>query len=127
MATVEALSIGGLQPLQRQIVARLSRVRRRVRTRLIVEGVAIVLAEAAGMALLAFFADHTLRLGVAARIGLLIVMLAALVYEFWRRVVGPIRLRLDLVALAGAIGRRSPGTERDLAARVATVLELPRH
>ena len=126
MATVEASPLDRLRQAQHEIVARLARVRRRVRVRLLVEGLAILLAEAAGLALLAFWADHTFRLGVPARIGLLVVAAAVLIYETWRRLVGPVRWRLSLISLAGALGRHASGGERHVAARVASVMELPR-
>ena len=127
MATIEVSPLDRLRQAQREIVARLTRVRRRVRVRLLVEGLAIVLAEAAGLALFAFWADHTFRLGVPARIGLLVVAAAVLIYEAWRRIVGPVRWRLSLISLAGAIGRHATGDERrSVAARVASVMELPR-
>ncbi len=126
MATIEISSLAELPRLQHRLVARLARVRRRVRLRLAVEGLAIVLAEAAGMALFAFWADHTFRLGVPARISLLVVAAAVLAFEIGRRIILPLARRLDLVALAGAIGRKTNGERDDLAARVASVLELPR-
>src|SRR5579871_4832392 len=126
MATIEASPFDRLRHAQHEIVARLARVRRRVRVRLLVEGLAILLAEAAGLALLAFWADHTFRLGVGARVGLLVVAAAVLLYEAWRRLIGPIRWRLSLISLAGALGRHATGEEQHVAARVASVMELPR-
>jgi hypothetical protein len=64
MATVDVLSLESLKPVQRQLVARLARVRRRVRARLVVEGLAAVLAEAALAAAFSLWADHAMRLGV---------------------------------------------------------------
>ncbi|HEY2148763.1 MAG TPA: hypothetical protein VGH32_12550, partial [Pirellulales bacterium] len=78
-----------------------------------------------GMALFAFWADHTFRLGVPARISLLVVAAAVLAFEIGRRIILPLAMRLDLVALAGAIGRKTNGDRDDLAAGVASVLELP--
>ena len=126
MSTLEASPLADLALLQRQLVSRLSHVRRRVRLRLLIEGLAIVLAELAGLALFTFWADHTFRLGVGARIGLLIAAIAVLVVECVRRIVVPLIAPLGLVALAGAICRKRPGGEHgDLAGRVASVLELP--
>jgi hypothetical protein len=126
MATIDVSSQLALPRLQHDLVARLSHVRRRVRARLLIEGLAIVLSEAAVLALFTFWADHTFRLGVGARIALLAAAAVTLVYETWRRIILPLAMRLDLVALAGAIGRKSVGSNGDLAARVASVLELPR-
>ena len=82
-----------------------------MRLRLLIAGLAIVLAEAAGLALFTFWADHTFRLGVPARIGLLIAAIVVLAVECGRRIVAPLLTPLGLVALAGAIGRKT-GDER---------------
>src|SRR4051794_27266129 len=123
MATVQATPLADLSNLQSGLVARLAGVRRRVRVQLFVEGLAIVLAEAAAAALFMFWADHTFRLGMAARMVILVITAAGLIFEFGRRVVVPLFMPLGLVALAGAIGRKA-GDDGDLAARVASVLEL---
>ncbi|HUO07565.1 MAG TPA: hypothetical protein VM008_04640 [Phycisphaerae bacterium] len=126
MTTFDTSSLGDLKRVQQELTARLRHFRRRVRMRLVVEGAAIVAAEVFGAAFLTFVIDHALRLGVAARVLMLMVVLAGIGYELWKRVVGPIRLRLGLVALAGAIPHRGDGGTKDLAALVASVLELPR-
>jgi hypothetical protein len=124
MATVE-LSSTALPQLQHELVLRLARVRRSVRVRLLIEGLAIVLAEAVALALFTFWADHTFRLGVTARYVLLAAAILTLAFETWRRIIRPLFFPLDLVALAGAIGRKTAGGNGDLASRVASVLELP--
>ncbi len=125
MATIEMSSSAALPRLQRGLVARLAHVRRRVRARLLIEGLAIVLAEAVALALFTFWADHTFRLGPPARFVLLAAAIVVLCVEAWRRIILPLFMSLDLVALAGAIGRTTVGGNGDLAARVASVLELP--
>ena len=127
MATIDVHSFGELTLMQRELVARLSALRRRVRLWLFVEGLAIVLAEALGLALFTFWADHTFRLGVGVRIGLVVVAAAILIVEnalaalscrcacrwgWWR-----------LPARSAKRIRRP--ANRDLAGRVASVLELP--
>jgi len=124
MTTFDTSSLADLKQAQEQLIARLSHFRRRIRVRLVVEGVALFLAEAAAIAFLTFLADHSLRLGVIARMCLLIAAAAFLGYEFWKRIITPLRLRLGLVALAGAIDRH--GSTKALAAQVASILELPR-
>src|SRR6185312_9608683 len=94
MTTLDKPSLDSLRGLQQQLIARLSAFRARVRRRLVLEGVAIVLAEIVGAAVLSFLLDHALRLGVWARAGMLLVILAGLAWEFWRRIIGPMRLRL---------------------------------
>lgn len=128
MTTLDTTSIESLQKLQRQLVARLSHVRCKVRTRLVIQGAAIFLAEMLGVAILTFLLDKYLRLGTPARLGLLAAWTGGLLIEAWRRIVEPLRLRLGLVALAGAIdhnAQRGGDTVSHLAARVASVLELP--
>ncbi|HEX3997737.1 MAG TPA: hypothetical protein VHX65_04205 [Pirellulales bacterium] len=126
MATLDSSSLADLARMQRQLVARLAQVRRRVRLWLWIEGTAIVLAEAVGLGLFSFWADHTLRLGIAVRIGLLAASVLVLAVEAVRRIAIPLLTPLGLVALAGAIGKKSGGGENgDFAGRVASVLELP--
>ena len=80
MATIEVSSLADLPRLQHGLVVRLSRVRRRIRLQLVVEGLAIVWAEVAGIAIFTFWADHTFRLGVGARIALVVIAAAALAF-----------------------------------------------
>jgi len=125
-STLDASTIADLSRLQRQLVARLAQARRRVRLWLLVEGLAVVLAEAVALALFTFWADRTFRLGVGVRIGLVAVAGALLLLEVVRRIAIPLLTPVGLVALAGAIGRNRAGTDHgDLAGRVASVLELP--
>lgn len=131
MSTLELTSLGDLSLMQRELVARLAQARRRVRLWLFVEGLAIVAAEAVLLAMFTFWADHTFRLGVGVRIGMLCCACVALAVECVRRIAIPMLRPLGLLALAGAIGRRSAGQSSgnaaaDLAGTVASVLELPR-
>jgi hypothetical protein len=121
--TDETISAGDYRAARERLLARLGGMRRRVRGRMLIEGGAIWVAEVAGTGLLTFLADHAFRLGVGARVAMLVVAAGFVLVEFWRRVVSVMRVRMEAVALAGALGRASgqPG----LAAQVATVLELP--
>src|SRR5437868_2360183 len=124
-----------LLSLRQQLIDRLSDFRRRVRTHLLVEGAARVLAEAVALALLSLVLDRWLRLSHPARIVLLVMGLAFLAWEAWRHVLSPLRLDMNLVGLAAALDRRSGRNGRNgngapapvglISARVATVLELP--
>ncbi len=126
MTTDQIASLTGLKQAQQALTMRLAHFRRRVRTRLVLEGSALFLAEIAGAALLTFLIDHTFRVGRPLRLALLVAALVFLGFEFVRRIIAPLRLRLGLVALAGAIDRKNPNAPHALAARVASVLELPR-
>ena len=129
-----------LRTLQRQLVERLDAFRRRLRARLVFEGVTRVFAEAVLLGVLSLMIDRWLRLGLAVRLFLLALGLAVLAVEAWRHALSPMRIRLGPVALAAVLDRKSKanGANGDgngngnghqhalLAPRVASVLELPR-
>src|SRR3712207_2054497 len=89
-----------LPDLQRQLVGRLEDFGQRVRTHLLVEGAARVLAVAVALALLSFLLDRWLRLGLATRLILLAAGVAVVAVEAWRHLVTPMRLSLSPIALA---------------------------
>src|SRR5687767_10292527 len=116
-----------LPDLQRQLVGRLEDFARRVRTHLLVEGAARVLAVAVALGLLSLLIDRWLRLGLATRLVLLGIGLAVVAVEAWRHLVVPLRLTLSPVALAAVLDRRGNGASGSaaapLASRVASVLQ----
>src|SRR5215213_6366025 len=131
MTAIDAPNLD-LPDLQRQLVGRLEDFGRRVRSHLLAEGVARVLAIAVGLGLLSYLLDRWLRLGLATRLILLAIGLAVIGFEAWRHLVVPLRLGLSPVGLAAVLDRRrngngtGTGTEQaPLASRVATVLQLP--
>ena len=126
MSIADSPSLTSLRPLQQQLIARLSHLRAKIRRRLLVAGLARLAIEIAAAVLLLFVIDRFLRLNVPARAVLLLVALVLLIWETHRLVVAPLRIRLGLQALAGAIERAGGGQTPHLAAHVATVLELPR-
>lgn len=95
-----------LVALQRQLVGRFARFRQRVRTHLVLEGAARVMAIAVGLILLSFVADRVFRLGLGSRVVFLLGAVGVVAWQAWRHVVRPLRLRLDPVDLATAIDRR---------------------
>ena len=120
MTTLNPSSPADLAGLQRQLRGRFEQFRRRVRTHLVLEGVARVLAVAVGLALLGFVADRAFRLGVGSRAVFLLASLGVIAWQAWRHVVRPLRLRLDPVDLATAIDRREVTlAERDRRAALA--------
>ena len=74
---------------------------------------------AVGLCVLSFLLDHSLRLAPITRVALLVFGLAILGFETWRQFLRPMLMELDPVDLAYAL-------DHTTAARVATVLELPR-
>ena len=130
-----------LADLRRQLVGRLEAFGRRVRTHLLIEGAARVLAVAVALGLLSYGIDRWLRLGLATRLILLAAGLAVIAYQAWRHLIVPARLRMSPVDLAAALDRRNGGGNAGagggsgggaagspagpLASRVASVLQLP--
>ncbi len=118
--------------LRRQLVERFAAFARRVRNHLVLEGAARVLAELVALALLSFVVDRVFRLGLGARLVFLVAAAGVLAWEAWRFVALPLRLPLGPLDLATAIDRRRGGPSDhaasavpSLAARVASVLQLP--
>ena len=68
MTTLSPSSPADLATLQRQLLDRFEQFRRRVRTHLLLEGVARVLAELVGLVLLSFALDRLFRLGLTSRV-----------------------------------------------------------
>src|SRR5439155_1040394 len=84
------------------------------------------LGELVAVLLVSFLLDRLLRLGVTTRLVLLLLGTVYLLVDLWRFVIVPWRIQVGLVGLAAAIDRT--GSEKirgSLAARVASVLELP--
>jgi hypothetical protein len=128
MTIADTHSLDTLKQLQQQLVVKLSAFRSKVRTRLVLEGLAVVAAELVAGCLITFILDRWFRLGIWPRFAMLLVGLALLAYEIYRRIILPARMRLGLIALAGALekGSTGAGDARELGARVASILELPR-
>src|SRR5438045_9791539 len=101
--------ISDLADLQRQLVGRLDDFGRRVRTQLLIEGLARVLAVALVLALLSFGVDRWLRLGLIMRVALLLIGLTVILVQAWRHLLLPLDLRLSPADLAAALDRHSAG------------------
>jgi hypothetical protein len=127
MTTTATVSTSpNLTDLRQGLLARLELFRGQVRTHMLLEGLARWLAELVAVALVSFLLDRLLRLGLPTRLTLLFLALGFLAVEAWRFIIAPLRLRLGHVGLAAAIDRAgSEKTRGSLAARVASVLELP--
>src|SRR3954469_23244366 len=138
MTTLNPSSPADLATLQRQLLGRFEQFRRRVRTHLLLEGVARVLAEFVGLIVLSFVLDRLFRLGLTSRLTFTALGIAFIVWEFRQHILRPLRLPLDPVDLATAIDQQHAGVRSGstngsgngkprspIAARVAAVLQLP--
>ncbi len=126
MTTAAPPSSPDLGRLRDGLIARLMLFRARVRKHLVLEGIARWLGEAVAVVLVSFILDRLLRLSLPTRLIFLVMGTVFLLVEAWRFIVVPIRLEMSLIGVAGAIDRA--GTDKiqgTLAARVASVLELP--
>jgi hypothetical protein len=121
-SATDSPELGTLQEEQALLRARLARSRRALRLQMALEVAldAIAIAVLVGAALVAL--DATLRLGLSARQGLLIVTLIGLVAALLIRSAPRFRAAgLDDLALAMTLDRFRPGTGQ----QVADVLQLP--
>ncbi len=111
-----------LSEARRVVEHRLDAVRRRVRARLLLEGVAWTLGTLGALAGISLLADWVLRIGLANRIGLAALTAAAVLAVAYRKLLRPLLVPLGDMDVAVLLNRHQPG----VAQRVATVLELPR-
>src|SRR5262245_34406884 len=115
-------AIADLRPQRQAVQRRLTQVRSRVRSQLALEGAFWTLAAVATFVAVSFAVDRLLRLGLPARVALLVLSLAAIAYVCYRRLIEPLSVRLDDLDLAVLLDRRLPGVGQ----RVASVLQLPK-
>ena len=126
MSALNSSTSSDLGHLRDGMVARLMLFRARVRKQLVLEGIARWLGEAVAVVLISFILDRLLRLSIPTRLTFLIMGAVFLLVEAWRLIVTPIRMEMSLIGVAGAIDRvGSNKIQGTLAARVASVLELP--
>jgi hypothetical protein len=110
-----------LADCRRSIQDRLAKVRGRLKTQLIIEGLAWALGTAVGLATLSLICDRLIKPDLTVRITLLAVAFGAIVYVAIRRLYQPVTLRLDDLDLAELLERR----QRGIGQRLANVLLLP--
>ncbi len=111
-----------LADCRRAVQDRLARVRRRMRTQLLVEGVAWGVGAAVFLTALSLAIDRFLRPDLTVRMVLLALGAAALAFVAVRSLRSPVSLRLDDLDLAELLERRQKGVGH----RLTTVLLLPR-
>src|SRR4051794_3634669 len=104
MTTLNPVS-ADLAALQTQLLERFEQFRRRVRTHLVLEGVARVLAEVVGLVVLSFILDRLFRLGLTSRLVYTVLAVAFIAWETVKHIIRPLRLPLDPVDLASALDR----------------------
>lgn len=110
-----------LADCRRSVQLRLAGVRRRMRTQLIIEGIAWALACAVFLAAFSMILDRFVRPELTIRIVLLAVAIIGLASIAVRRLYQPISLKLDDLDLAELLERR----QRGIGQRLTNVLLLP--
>lgn len=122
--------IDALGNLQARLIERLKGFSQRVRLHLALTGAAKVVVLTVGLAVLSLLLDRWLRLSVSMRAIADLLMLGVIGHRAWVDLVLPLRGTTEPVDLAAAIDRRQGNDEAGssrgpIAARVATVLQLP--
>jgi len=116
----------GLSSMQDKLTGRLARLRRRIRSQIILDGVARALGFIVAMLLLGLVLDHWLQISVAMRLVYWLITLAGGAHFIYHYTLKPLRLPLGPIELAEAIDVASGvEAEAQIAPRVATVLQLP--
>ncbi|HUY32313.1 MAG TPA: hypothetical protein VMV69_05995 [Pirellulales bacterium] len=110
-----------LRPPRDAVRRRLASVRRRVRGRLLLDGLAWTACTVFLFAATSLTADWLLRFSLPVRVSLAALAAAAILAVAWRRLARPLGLKLDDLDLAAVLDRRVPGVGQ----RVAAVLQLP--
>jgi hypothetical protein len=110
-----------LRPPRDAVRGQMASVRRRVRGRLVLNGLAWTACALFLFAASSLAADWLLRFSLPVRVSLTAMAAAAILAVAWVRLARPLGLRLDDLDLAAIVDRRVPG----VAQRVAAVLQLP--
>lgn len=106
---------------KRRLLAPLLKLGRRLRLFSVIEGIGWCLAMAVIAAAVQLILDRLLVLGAGPRFVLLVIILAFIGREIWRRIARPIGLRVDPVGVARLIERRRPASHDGLLSAVAFV------
>src|SRR5262245_7902102 len=88
---------------KRSLEQRFDDFAKQVRSRLLLEETAKFIALVVGLALLTYVLDRTLRLSSLTRFGLLIAFLATIATQAWRKLLSPLRMKLEPQVLASAL------------------------
>ena len=110
-----------LRPRREAVRHRLAAVRRRVRARLLLAGLAWTWGTFFVFAASSLAADWLLRLSLPVRLSLSAAAGVVLVGVVWRHLISPLGVRLSDLDLAALLDLRCPGVGQ----RVASVLQLP--
>jgi hypothetical protein len=110
-----------LRPRRDAVRQRLAAVRRRVRARLLLAGLAWIWGTLFLFAVFSLVVDWSLRLSLPVRLSLSAAAGVVLVGVVWRHLISPLGVRLNDLDLAAMLDHRCPGVGQ----RVASVLQLP--
>ncbi len=97
-----------LNALPQSITDRLADLRRRVRTWIVIDGVSRLLAAAVGWVFVSLLVDYLFHMDLPQRVIMLLILLAALGYIAYRRLLRPLGQRLSADDLAMQVERRYP-------------------
>lgn len=116
-----------LSAAQKRLNARLGAFRSRVRSHLLVDGLARFVAIVLGLAMLSLILDRWLNLSAPVRVVGTLAGLGAIGYAAWRFLILPTKFDDDLVSLAAALDQKASAqpAHKPVAPHVATVLQLP--
>jgi len=112
---------GGSQvaSFQRQVIAPLRRVGHQLKRYVLIEGLSRCAATLVGIAAIQLFLDRMLVLGLGPRLAMLAVLLGLVGYQFYRRVIQPALVRVDVNDLAAILERRDRALGDELVSAVA--------
>lgn len=111
--------------MRHDVADRLAALRRKLRSNLLIEGLARIIVTAIVLLLLAGVLDHRLELTRAGRVVVLVVVLGVVMYMLYRWLIVPLRVGMGPLDLGAALDRRSGGSRVAVLPDVATVMELP--
>lgn len=114
-------SQGKIWQCRQQVRRRLAGVRRAMRAHLFWDGMAWMAGTCVALAGASLLIDRLLRPEVPSRLAMLGLEIAVIGTIAWRRLVRPLRYRLDDLDLAELLDRRRPGVGQ----RLTNVLQLP--
>ena len=105
---VGATAVTGNREFERQVLSRLRRLGFRLRSYIVIRGLAVLLIGALAAAAIQLGLDYWLRLPVDMRAAMLGLIVGGLALLFWRRIWLPLRFRFGPREMAALIERRYP-------------------
>ena len=115
-----------LNTMQSKVAQRLSRMRGRLRSQLVLEGVARLLLTAMVIAAISFLADWKFELGRPIRVAIMLLSVCWLAYVSIRSCLQPLLADWSIFDVAGALDIRGiDQVENAISPKVATIFNLP--